>query len=87
MNAIERRTTTEDIKLINGFPAQECGHKPAKPKDMVKVAMRKKDAREVLETAARLQNLALRALTTIDQKPIFIMLDNLGRKAALRGWC
>jgi hypothetical protein len=83
MNAIERGTPSEDIELIDRLPAQERGHQPAQPKDMIEMAVREQDACKVLETSARLQDLALCAFTAIDQKTIFVMFDDLCRKTAL----
>ena len=47
------------------------------------MSVRQQYARKILETAARLQDLTLRALTAIDQKTIFIMFDDLCGKPAL----
>ena len=40
--------------------------------------MREQDLGQVLEPCARLQDLTLGTLTTIDQKTVFIMFDDLG---------
>src|SRR6266542_361816 len=77
MHTVECRTPTENIKLIHCFPTQESGHQPTQSKDMIEMPMREQNAREISKTHTRLQNLTLCALTTIDQKTIFIMFDNL----------
>ena len=41
------------------------------------------DAGEILKARTRLQDLALSPLSAIDQKPVFIMLDDLGGESAL----
>jgi hypothetical protein len=46
---------------------------------MIEMSVGKQDAREVLETRTRLQDLPLRALAAIDQKTIFIVFDDLRR--------
>ena len=52
---------------------------------MVEVTVGKKDAREILETGARLQDLALCALAAVDQKSVLIVFDDLRGKAAFCG--
>jgi hypothetical protein len=87
MHSIERGTPAKDIEFIDRFPAQERGHQSAKPEDVIEMTVRKKDAGEILEARARLQDLALRALTAVDQKTILIVLDDLRGKTAFRGRC
>ena len=49
--------------------------------------MRKKNAREIFEAGARLQDLALRTLPAVDQETILIVLNNLRGKTAFRRRC
>ena len=87
MNAIERGTPAEDIQFIDRLPAQERGHQPAQPENMIEMTMCKQYACKVLEASARLQDLTLRAFTAIDQKTIFIVFDDLCGKTALCRGC
>ena len=59
--------------------------RPAQAEDVVEVAVRQQDARQVAETDARLQDLALRAFAAVDEKTILIVLDDLRRQAASGG--
>jgi hypothetical protein len=53
---------------------------------MVKVSMSDQDPVQAFETQPGLQNLALGAFTTIDQKAKFIMDDHLAGKPTVDGW-
>ena len=52
MDAVERGTPAEDIEFIHRLPAQERGHQPAQPKDMIEVTVCEQNAREVLKASA-----------------------------------
>ena len=83
MDTVKGGTPGEDIQLINRLPAQEGAEQSAQAQDVIEVSMREKDAREILEARTGLQDLALGPLAAVDQKTIFIMLDNLCREPAL----
>ena len=63
--------------------AQKRAQQSAQPQDMIEVSMCEKNAGKVLKARTRLQNLALSPFPAVDQKTIFIMLDDLCRKTTL----
>ena len=77
MDAVERGTPTENIKLIDCFPTQKRTEQPTQPKDVIEMSMREQNSRQVLKARARLQYLTLRTLTAIDQETIFIVFNDL----------
>src|SRR5512135_505356 len=86
MDAIQRGAPPKDLQLLDGLPTQKGAKQAAKAENMVQMPMRQQHAGEVPETRARLKDLALRALTTIDQEAVFIVLDDQRREAALGRW-
>ncbi len=83
MDPVQRGATAEDIQLVDRLPAHERGHQPAQSQDVIEMAVGEQDAGQVLEPRARLQDLTLGAFTTIHQKTIFVVLDDLGRESPL----
>jgi hypothetical protein len=83
MHTVKGIPPAENFELINRFPTQKCAEQAAQAEDMIEVPMCQQYARQMPEACARLQNLALGTLTTINQKTIFIMCDDLGGKSAL----
>ncbi len=52
---------------------------------MIEMTMREQNTIYAFESETRLQNLSLRAFTTIDQEAIFVMFDHLRRKPTSDG--
>ena len=82
MHAVQRQAPTVDLKLLDGLPAQEGAQQAAQSEYVIEVTMRQKDPRQVPETHACLQDLALRPFPAIDQESILVVLYDLRRQAA-----
>ena len=85
MHSVQRGAASEDLKLLDRLPAKKRAEQAAQAEDVVEVTVRQQHARQVAETDARLQDLALRAFAAVDQKTILVVLHDLRRKAAPRG--
>ena len=59
-----------DLQTIDGFPAHECGKQPCQTEDVIEMTVCDQDPIETPESDPRLQDLALRPLTAIDQESV-----------------
>ena len=83
VHTVECGAPAEDLQFLDGFPAQERAEQTAQAQDVVEVPVRQQHARQVPEAHAGLQDLPLGALAAIDQKAIFVVLDDQRGKPRL----
>src|SRR5512135_561660 len=85
MDAVQGPLAAIDVHFLNRLPTHEGGEQPCQPEDVVKMSMGDQDMAEILKAQAGLQDLALGALTAIDQEAVFIVLDDLCRQSTFGG--
>jgi hypothetical protein len=70
-------SASPDLQAIDGFPAHESGKQPRQTEDVIEMPVGDQDPVETPKSDPRLQDLALRSLTTIDQEPVISITDDL----------
>lgn len=85
MDAVERPFTTIDVHLVDGLPAHERGKQSRQSKDVVEMPVGDENVIQILESDSGLQDLALRALTAVNQETVLVVLEDLRGKSAFGG--
>ena len=73
----------EDVQLFQCFPAAQRAGKTAQSQNVIQMAMGQEDAIETAKAQPATQELALRALATVDHEAMLVTHHQRGREAAL----
>ena len=83
VNAFQRPGAAPDLQFFDRFPSGKGGKQPSQAQDVVQMAMRYEYSIEPPETDPGSEDLALSALTTVDQDAIVAEANNVSAKPAV----
>ena len=78
MDALEGVATGVDLERFDRFPAHEGREQATQSEDVVEMSVGNENPVQAAKPDARLKDLPLRPLSTVDQEAVLTVGDNLG---------